>query len=114
MLFRSDLGANEWLVDEMLESYLKDPNSVDPAWVEYFKKNGKLNGATIAAPVASQAVTQVSNPLTGAPKGGTPPVPNLTRTSDVPFVLTPLNITVIRLTPDGIPVKSILVPLVEF
>jgi len=27
-------------------------------------------------------------------------------------VLTPLNITVIRLVPDGIPVKSILVPLV--
>ena len=64
----------------MLESYLKDPNSVDPAWVEYFKKNGKLNGATIAAPVASQAVTQVSNPLTGAPKGGTPPVPKAAQT----------------------------------
>ena len=54
----------------MLESYLKDPNSVDPAWVEYFKKNGKLNGA---APVAT--ITQATNPLAGAPKGGTPPVP---------------------------------------
>jgi hypothetical protein len=32
---------------------------------------------------------------------------------DVPFVDTPLNITVIRLTHDGMPVKSMLVPLVE-
>ena len=32
---------------------------------------------------------------------------------DVPFVLTPLNITVILLVPLGIPVKSIDVPLVE-
>ena len=31
----------------------------------------------------------------------------------VPFVLTPLNITVIRLTHDGIDVKSMLVPDVE-
>lgn len=30
-----------------------------------------------------------------------------------PFVLTPLNITVIRLTHDGMPVKSMLVPDVE-
>ena len=70
-----DLGANEWLVDEMLESYLKDPNSVDPAWVEYFKKSGKLNGA---APVAT--TTQATNPLAGAPKGGTPPVPKAAQT----------------------------------
>jgi hypothetical protein len=31
----------------------------------------------------------------------------------VPFVLTPLNITVIRLTHEGMPVKSIEVPEVE-
>jgi hypothetical protein len=31
----------------------------------------------------------------------------------VPVVLTPLNITVIRFTHDGIEVKSILVPLVD-
>jgi hypothetical protein len=31
----------------------------------------------------------------------------------VPFVLTPLNITVIRLTHDGMPVKSIEVPEVD-
>jgi hypothetical protein len=34
-------------------------------------------------------------------------------TTLLPFVLTPLNITVMRLTHDGIPVKSMLVPLVD-
>jgi hypothetical protein len=32
---------------------------------------------------------------------------------ELPFVLTPLNITVIRFTHDGMPVKSMLVPLVD-
>jgi hypothetical protein len=39
-------------------------------------------------------------------------VPNLMPQSLVPFVLTPANITVIRFTQLGIPVKSMLVPLV--
>lgn len=30
-------GANEWLVDEMYETYLEDPKSVDPAWKTYFE-----------------------------------------------------------------------------
>lgn len=33
-------GANEWLVDEMYESYLADPKSVDPAWSAYFEGDG--------------------------------------------------------------------------
>ena len=73
-----DLGANEWLVDEMFESYQKDPNSVDPAWVEYFRKNGRISGAVSSAPSVSQAVTQaapVGNPIAGAPNGGVPPRP---------------------------------------
>ncbi len=37
-------GANEWLVDEMYEQYQKDPNSVDPAWWDFFKNYG--NGAS--------------------------------------------------------------------
>ena len=39
------------------------------------------------------------------------PEPNWIKgTDEVPFVLMPLNITVMRFTPEGIPVKSILVP----
>ncbi|MGH3509476.1 MAG: 2-oxoglutarate dehydrogenase E1 subunit family protein, partial [Nocardioidaceae bacterium] len=30
-------GANEWLVDEMYERYQQDPESVDPAWWDFFK-----------------------------------------------------------------------------
>ncbi|NJQ07678.1 multifunctional oxoglutarate decarboxylase/oxoglutarate dehydrogenase thiamine pyrophosphate-binding subunit/dihydrolipoyllysine-residue succinyltransferase subunit [Streptomyces lonarensis] len=29
-------GANEWLVDEIYQQYLKDPNSVDRAWWDFF------------------------------------------------------------------------------
>ena len=29
-------GANEWLVDEMYQQYLKDPSSVDKAWWDFF------------------------------------------------------------------------------
>ncbi len=32
----SDLGANEWLVEEMKEQYDKDPASVGPEWAAYF------------------------------------------------------------------------------
>ena len=33
----SKFGANEWLVDEMYERYLEDPDSVDQAWVAVFR-----------------------------------------------------------------------------
>ena len=46
----SDLGANEWLVEEMKEQYDKDPGSVGPEWASYFG-----NGS--AAPAAQQAQT---------------------------------------------------------
>ncbi|HET7529472.1 MAG TPA: hypothetical protein VFJ98_00780, partial [Mycobacteriales bacterium] len=29
-------GANEWLVYEMYQQYLKDPDSVDKAWWDFF------------------------------------------------------------------------------
>jgi multifunctional 2-oxoglutarate metabolism enzyme len=29
-------GANEWLVDEIYQQYLKDPHSVDRAWWDFF------------------------------------------------------------------------------
>ncbi len=33
----SRFGANEWLVDELYEQYLKDRNAVDPAWWDFFE-----------------------------------------------------------------------------
>ncbi len=32
----SGFGTNEWLVDEIYQAYLRDKNSVDPAWWEFF------------------------------------------------------------------------------
>jgi 2-oxoglutarate dehydrogenase E1 component len=32
----ASFGANEWLVDELYEQYLKDKNAVDPAWWDFF------------------------------------------------------------------------------
>ena len=31
-----DFGANDWLVEDMYERYLADPNSVDAAWHDFF------------------------------------------------------------------------------
>ncbi|KRF30365.1 multifunctional oxoglutarate decarboxylase/oxoglutarate dehydrogenase thiamine pyrophosphate-binding subunit/dihydrolipoyllysine-residue succinyltransferase subunit [Nocardioides sp. Soil805] len=60
----ADLGANEWLVEEMREQYDKDPGSVGPQWAAYFggsSRNGASNGtdsrpaAAAKAPAPAQA-----------------------------------------------------------
>ncbi len=53
----SDMGANEWLVEEMKEQYDKDPGSVGPEWADYFGS---------AAPVPSAAATKTAAPATGS------------------------------------------------
>ncbi len=73
-------GTNEWLVDELYEQYLKDKNSVDKAWWEFFADyqpgeaagngaNGRPNGLT--AP-AGQA------PPAAAPRAAAAPSPSQT------------------------------------
>ncbi len=52
----SDLGANEWLVEEMKEQYDKDPGSVGPEWASYFG-----NGSTAPAQAASSAPSTQSS-----------------------------------------------------
>ena len=66
-----DFGANDWLVEEMQERFLADPASVDPAWVEYFNKNG----------LAGQA---------GAPKAGVPPIPKAMQAAAAPVAPAPV------------------------
>ncbi|PZS02759.1 MAG: multifunctional oxoglutarate decarboxylase/oxoglutarate dehydrogenase thiamine pyrophosphate-binding subunit/dihydrolipoyllysine-residue succinyltransferase subunit [Pseudonocardiales bacterium] len=34
--FGSEFGTNEWLVEEMYERYVADPNSVDSSWHDFF------------------------------------------------------------------------------
>ncbi len=51
---RSDFGPNEWLVDEMYERYLEDPDSVDKAWRDLFK-DGPPTANGGSAPAAKHA-----------------------------------------------------------
>jgi len=53
----SDLGANEWLVEEMFDQYQRDPQSVDPVWIAYFKASPPGNGSH-AAPAATSSFEQ--------------------------------------------------------
>ncbi|HEY9440568.1 MAG TPA: hypothetical protein VIS29_18395, partial [Streptomyces sp.] len=65
-------GPNEWLVDEIYQQYLQDPNSVDRAWWDFFAdykpgtsgtadKPGTGAAQTAAPSVAAPTVTSASN-----------------------------------------------------
>ncbi|NUR00850.1 MAG: hypothetical protein HOY79_31285, partial [Streptomyces sp.] len=43
-------GPNEWLVDEIYQQYLQDPNSVDRAWWDFFADYKPDGSAAPAAP----------------------------------------------------------------
>ena len=66
--FGGSFGSNEWLVDEMYERYLADPNSVEANWQEFFSGyKPATNGA--ASPVA---------------KAATPPIPKRQQVKEAP------------------------------
>ncbi|MFD0853203.1 hypothetical protein ACFQ07_13260, partial [Actinomadura adrarensis] len=51
----TDFGANEWLVDELYQKYLEDPNSVDEAWWNFFadyRPDRPATATTTASPGA--------------------------------------------------------------
>ena len=64
-------GANEWLVDEMYEQYQKDPQSVDPAWWDFFKnyRNGAAPAQSAAQEPAAQAPATTERPAREQPAG---------------------------------------------
>ncbi|MEU1125816.1 hypothetical protein ABZ371_20180, partial [Streptomyces sp. NPDC005899] len=53
-------GPNEWLVDEIYQQYLQDPNSVDRAWWDFFAdyKPGTSGAADKPVPTAAAASPQ--------------------------------------------------------
>jgi 2-oxoglutarate decarboxylase len=65
-----DFGPNEWLVDELYQKYLEDPNSVDRAWWNFFadyqpdRPAKTTDGAAASPPTAPPA-----------PQASAPPVP---------------------------------------
>ncbi|WP_149179463.1 2-oxoglutarate dehydrogenase E1 subunit family protein, partial [Streptomyces sp. TRM49041] len=65
-------GANEWLVDEIYQQYLQDPNSVDRAWWDFFADYKP--GTAGSADKPSGTVTQPA-PAAGAPTAQAPAAP---------------------------------------
>ncbi|WP_374985863.1 multifunctional oxoglutarate decarboxylase/oxoglutarate dehydrogenase thiamine pyrophosphate-binding subunit/dihydrolipoyllysine-residue succinyltransferase subunit [Streptomyces fradiae] len=57
-------GANEWLVDEIYQQYLQDPNSVDRAWWDFFAdyKPGASGSADKPAGESAGATGTVTRP----------------------------------------------------
>ena len=86
-LSRAEFGPNQWLVDELYQQYLANPDSVDPAWHEFFADYrpidatvisasttpGPSSGSAPAAPAPSQAPT--ATPPAEAPTAA-PPAPS--------------------------------------
>ncbi|MFC9694447.1 multifunctional oxoglutarate decarboxylase/oxoglutarate dehydrogenase thiamine pyrophosphate-binding subunit/dihydrolipoyllysine-residue succinyltransferase subunit [Kribbella sp. NPDC056951] len=72
-------GANEWLVDELYEKYLQDPNSVDPAWLDFFKTykpGGDAKPVTTTPADAPRPDAVSDNKTPEAPsRGSAPSVP---------------------------------------
>ncbi|MEV7393595.1 MULTISPECIES: multifunctional oxoglutarate decarboxylase/oxoglutarate dehydrogenase thiamine pyrophosphate-binding subunit/dihydrolipoyllysine-residue succinyltransferase subunit [unclassified Streptomyces] len=71
-------GPNEWLVDEIYQQYLQDPNSVDRAWWDFFAdyKPGapaaSAPAGTAAAGAAGTTTTPVPAPQAAAPAAPAP------------------------------------------
>ncbi len=76
-------GPNEWLVDEIYQQYLQDPNSVDRAWWDFFAdyKPGAASaptaaaGTTAAGAAATTITTAQAAPAAPAPAPAAPVAP---------------------------------------
>ena len=58
----ASFGPNEWIVEEMYQRYLTDPNSVDPAWHDFFadyKQADRSTPATMKAPAKTTAAPAI-------------------------------------------------------
>ncbi len=62
-------GPNEWLVDEIYQQYLQDPNSVDRAWWDFFADYKP--GADAATTTPTQAVPATTPAPVVVPPAGT-------------------------------------------
>ncbi|MEU3029098.1 multifunctional oxoglutarate decarboxylase/oxoglutarate dehydrogenase thiamine pyrophosphate-binding subunit/dihydrolipoyllysine-residue succinyltransferase subunit [Streptomyces incarnatus] len=71
-------GANEWLVDEIYQQYLQDPNSVDRAWWDFFadyKPGAPATPAPAGTAAAGVAATPTPAPQAAAPAPAAPAAP---------------------------------------
>ncbi len=72
-----DFGPNEWLVDELYQKYLEDPNSVDRAWWNFFadyqpdRPAKAPSDAAAAPPTPTPTATAKSDTAAPAAEGST-------------------------------------------
>ncbi|GHI05038.1 alpha-ketoglutarate decarboxylase [Streptomyces cellostaticus] len=66
-------GPNEWLVDEIYQQYLQDPNSVDRAWWDFFADYKP--GAPAAAAGAAETAAPAPQAQPAAPAAPAAPAP---------------------------------------
>ncbi|MEU8506657.1 multifunctional oxoglutarate decarboxylase/oxoglutarate dehydrogenase thiamine pyrophosphate-binding subunit/dihydrolipoyllysine-residue succinyltransferase subunit [Streptomyces brevispora] len=59
-------GPNEWLVDEIYQQYLQDPNSVDRAWWDFFADYKPGTSGTADKPVPGAAAAGAAVPTAPA------------------------------------------------
>jgi 2-oxoglutarate dehydrogenase E1 component len=81
----SQFGPNQWLVDELYQQYLADPDSVDPAWHGFFDdyRPGEGTGGPsgVPAPPPDAGAVRLEPAPSAEPVVATPPV---TRTPPAP------------------------------
>ncbi|KIE27301.1 alpha-ketoglutarate decarboxylase [Streptomyces sp. MUSC 125] len=58
-------GPNEWLVDEIYQQYLQDPNSVDRAWWDFFA-DYKPGAPATPTPAGTAAAGAAGTPITAS------------------------------------------------
>ncbi|MEV7965022.1 multifunctional oxoglutarate decarboxylase/oxoglutarate dehydrogenase thiamine pyrophosphate-binding subunit/dihydrolipoyllysine-residue succinyltransferase subunit [Sphaerisporangium sp. NPDC088356] len=111
----TNFGQNEWLVDELYQKYLQDPESVDRAWWNFFADYNPESGTSRAsAPVGSNGATadaaapgvttaptpKQAAPVKAAPKAApkaTTPAPSSQAEKAKPAAATPSGAEEVRL-----------------
>ncbi|GAA2071636.1 multifunctional oxoglutarate decarboxylase/oxoglutarate dehydrogenase thiamine pyrophosphate-binding subunit/dihydrolipoyllysine-residue succinyltransferase subunit [Streptomyces albiaxialis] len=70
----ASFGANEWLVDEIYQQYLQDPNSVDRAWWDFFAdyRPGEEAGGAAGTARETAAAAQAAPVAQPAPAPAAP------------------------------------------
>ena len=102
----SVFGPNEWLVDELYQQYLKDKNSVDEAWWEFFadyQPTDSSTGSTVPetpTPTSPSRSRETAAPAT-TPAPITAPAAATTPASVASLVEQPTPRDVPAVTPTG-------------
>ncbi|GIH28902.1 alpha-ketoglutarate decarboxylase [Acrocarpospora phusangensis] len=69
----TSFGQNEWLVDELYQKYLQDPESVDKAWWHFFADYNGTGKTTAPPPGAPNGATPAAAPVTPTPQAAPTP-----------------------------------------